>query len=96
MTTKDALERNLFAVLSEVFGNNAWPLGLETPLMSGDEPIDSVSLVEICVRLEDYASEAGFEFDWTSENAMSSSRSVFATVGSLYQEFVRQMNVKPE
>ncbi len=57
----------------------------------GDEPLlDSMKLVEVCLVLEDLAEENGFEFDWTSDAAMSKSRSMFRTVSSLAEEFAYQ------
>ena len=52
--------------------------------------LDSMNLVELCLSLEDKATEAGFEFDWTSENAMSKSKGMFRTVKSLAEEFNKQ------
>ena len=46
-------------------------------LSAGDAILDSMSLVEVCLALEDLADEHGFEFDWTSEATMSKSRSIF-------------------
>ena len=57
----------------------------------GEEPLlDSMKLVEVCLFLEDLADERGFEFDWTSEAAMSKSRSMFRSVSSLAEEFAHQ------
>lgn len=56
-------------------------------LIGGDSLLDSMNLVQVCINLEDYADEAGFEFDWTSEAAMSKSKSMFRSVASLAQEF---------
>jgi acyl carrier protein len=67
------------------------PVVLETPLIGKDGALDSILLIELCVGLEDRSSELGFEFDWTSDAAMSQSRSMFATVESLAQEFYNQM-----
>ena len=83
-----------FRLISEVLNTEQSALPDSHALMSGESPIDSVALVEICVRLEDYAVELGFDFDWMSEDAMSRSRSVFRTVGTLYEEFSRQMNAE--
>lgn len=58
--------------------------------------IDSVGLVELCVNLEDLAASIGFEFDWTSEKAMSENFGMFRTVKSLVAEFERQMSEKAE
>ena len=49
-----------------------------------------MNLVEVCLSLEDLADDHGFEFDWTSESAMSMSRSMFRSVAVLAEEFSRQ------
>jgi acyl carrier protein len=66
----------------------------DTQLIGGSALLDSMKLVEVCIALEDIADESGFEFDWTSENAMSRSQSMFRTVTSLAEEFLRQSNSK--
>lgn len=63
---------------------------LGTVLMGESGVLDSIILIELCVGLEDRSSELGFEFDWTSDVAMSKSRSMFSTVESLAQEFHNQ------
>jgi acyl carrier protein len=63
------------------------------PLIGESGQIDSMKLVEICLALEDEAQALGFSFDWTSDAAMSASRSVFRTAESLAQEFARQAQV---
>ena len=59
-------------------------------LIGGESLLDSMNLVEVCLELEDLADEHGFEFDWTSEAAMSKSRSMFRSVASLAKEFAKQ------
>lgn len=66
----------------------------DMPLIGGEGVLDSMKLVELCLALEDKASEMGFEFDWTSDAAMSRSRSMFRTAGSLAVEFINQMEAK--
>ena len=63
-------------------------------LIGGEGELDSVKLVEICLALEDVAEENGFEFDWTSENVMSRSRSIFRNISALSKEFAKQSEVK--
>ncbi|WP_211824724.1 hypothetical protein [Kistimonas asteriae] len=63
-------------------------------LIGGASLLDSMKLVEVCLALEDFADELGFEFDWTSEAAMSKSRSMFRTVESLAEEFANQSEGK--
>lgn len=59
-------------------------------LIGGESLLDSMKLVEVCLALEDLADEHGFEFDWTSEAAMSKSRSMFRSVAALAEEFASQ------
>ena len=66
----------------------------DTPLIGDGSILDSMKLVELCLTLEDFAEEKGFEFDWTSDQAMSRSRSMFRTAGSLANEFKDQMDAE--
>lgn len=63
----------------------------ETQLIGDGSVLDSMKLVELCLLLEDIATELGFEFDWTSESAMSRSRGMFRSAGSLTEQFIAQM-----
>ena len=62
----------------------------EMKLIGGESLLDSMKLVKVCLALEDLAEENGFEFDWTSEAAMSKSRSMFRSVAALAEEFANQ------
>lgn len=66
----------------------------DTPLIGNGSTLDSMKLVELCLSLEDIANEIGFEFDWTSETAMSVSRGMFRTAGSVLAEFESQHRKK--
>ena len=80
-------------VLEELQGlvkPDATPLSLETVLIGDRGVLDSMGLVELCLRLEDRAANIGFSFDWTSDSAMSQTRSMFQSVASLQDEFSRQ------
>ena len=66
----------------------------EMQLIGGQSLLDSMKLVEVCLALEDLADEHGFEFDWTSEAAMSKSRSMFRSVVALAEEFASQSEAK--
>jgi acyl carrier protein len=63
----------------------------DTPLIGGESLLDSMKLVELCLALEDKATDLGFDFDWTSDASMSKSRSMFRTASSLATEFINQM-----
>ena len=62
----------------------------EMQLIGSKSLLDSMKLVEVCLALEDLADEHGFDFDWTSEVAMSKSRSMFRNVAALAEEFANQ------
>ena len=64
-----------------------------TKLIGAGSLLDSMKLVEICLALEDIAEDHGFEFDWTSEAAMSKSRSMFRDVAALAREFSNQSEI---
>ncbi|SVE15290.1 uncharacterized protein METZ01_LOCUS468144 [marine metagenome] len=62
----------------------------DMPLLGGDSLLDSMTLVELCVTLEDIASENDFDFNWTSASAMSSSGSMFRSIQPLAEEYLKQ------
>ena len=62
-------------------------------LIGSDSLLDSMKLVEVCIKLEDLTEEHGFEFDWTSDSAMSKSRSMFRIVKALAEEFSNQSEI---
>lgn len=76
--------------VQEFVSDPTFVVNLDTPLIGDNRVLDSLGLVELCLRLEDRATDLGFEFDWTSEDAMSRSRSMFRSVRALEEEFIRQ------
>lgn len=62
----------------------------ESPLIGDGGCLDSMALVELCLALEDHARELGFDFDWSSEKAMSRSQSMFRSSLALANEFDHQ------
>tara|TARA_B100000427_G_scaffold328906_1_gene343238 strand:- start:6262 stop:6549 length:288 start_codon:yes stop_codon:yes gene_type:complete len=64
----------------------------ESGLIGDGGIIDSMGIVELCLFLEDKAQTLNFEFDWTSDSAMSNSRSMFKSVESLADTFIEQFN----
>ena len=61
-----------------------------TPLIGGESGLDSMALVELCLELEDRASEFNFDFDWTSDAALSKSKGIYRSVEALAEEFFSQ------
>ena len=62
----------------------------EMQLIGGDSLLDSMRLVEVCLALEDVADDHQFDFDWTSDAAMSKSKGMYGSVEALADEFYSQ------
>ncbi len=88
------IRRAVFQIILDGIEDKTIQVTDNTPLIGDGSVLDSMKLVELCLTLEDFAEEKGFEFDWTSDQAMSRSRSMFRTAGSLASEFIDQMDVK--
>ena len=71
--------------------NDELILDEQTPLIGDDSPLDSMNIVNLCIRLEEICEEQGFEFDWTGET-MSKSRSMFTSISNLSKEIESQKN----
>lgn len=89
------IETKVFDVIASVAKDRTVPIDASTQLIGEGRLFDSMKLVELCLLLEDLAAELGFDFDWTSDAAMSRSAGMFRTAGSLATEFTRQMNERP-
>ena len=88
------IKHNVFQIIQNGIEGKTIQVIDDTPLIGDGSVMDSMKLVELCLKLEDFAEEKGFEFDWTSDQAMSRSRSMFRTAGSLASEFKDQMGVE--
>lgn len=87
---KTDFSAQIFEIIASLTEDHDTAVGPDTSLIGDGRVLDSIKLVELCVQLEDLASAHGFEFDWTSETAMSRSRSMFRTAGSLAAAFAEQ------
>jgi acyl carrier protein len=94
MSSSDFIKNKVFNKISQLLEDKSLVVTDDMALIGGDSVLDSMKLVELCLALEDKAADMGFEFDWTSDAAMSRSRSMFRTAGSLAAEFMSQMESK--
>ena len=92
MNIEKSKEIIILAITNALEGNAEVTENMQ--LIGGESLLDSMKLVEVCLALEDLADEHGFEFDWTSEAAMSKSRSMFRSVVALAEEFASQSEAK--
>ena len=90
----DTEKTEVFTAISVLLEDKSIIVTEDLPLIGSDGVLDSMKLVELCLALEDKATDLGFEFDWTSDAAMSKSRSMFRTAGALAAEFLSQMESK--
>jgi acyl carrier protein len=77
-------------IVKDIVQDDEAQLTEQTSLIGENRVLDSLGLVELCLRLEELSQGLSFEFDWTSSTAMSSSRSMFRSIGTLADEFVNQ------
>ena len=94
MTSNEAIKFEVFQLVSQLMESKSLFVTADTPLIGEGSFLDSMKLVELCLSLEDKASDMGFEFDWTYDAAMSRTRSMFRSAGSLASEFITQMESK--
>ncbi|GAB5991723.1 MULTISPECIES: hypothetical protein [Aeromonas] len=94
MSSVESVKIEVFSQISQQLENSSLIVTDDMPLIGGGSVLDSMKLVGLCLALEDKATEIGFDFDWTSDAAMSRSRSMFRTAGSLAAEFISQMESK--
>jgi hypothetical protein len=94
MSSAESAKTEVFNQISLLLSDKSLAVNDDMPLIGSGSVLDSMKLVELCLALEDRAVEMGFEFDWTSDAAMSRSRSMFRTAGSLVAEFIAQMETK--
>ena len=90
----NAIKLKILEAITTVVANEQIKIAEESALIGGDSILDSMKLVELCLSLEDMSADLGFDFDWTSDVAMSKSRSMFRTVDSLIMEFLHQMEAQ--
>ena len=94
MADTNRLEQKVYSVIGNLVQDGTVKIVATTPLIGDGSVLDSMKLVELCLLLEDMAAEMGFEFDWTSAAAMSKTRSIFRTAGTLAGEFQAQKEHK--
>ena len=94
MSSTESIKYEVFSQISQLLENKLLTVTEDMAPIGGESVLDSMKLVELCLALEDKAADMGFEFDWTSDVAMSRSRSMFRTAGSLAAEFISQMEAK--
>ena len=77
--------------LKEITEDSSLNISENSPLVGSSASIDSMTLVQLCLKLEEIAISMEFNFDWTSEKAMSAMNSTFRNPKSICDEFNSQL-----
>ena len=75
------LEKKILNIIKET-SKTKQDINLKTNLIGSNAVIDSSGLVGVCISLEELSNTLGFEFDWTSEKAMSNTLSMVTTASN--------------
>ena len=88
---KQEVEKFIIDEVSMLVGDATSQINNATPLIGANRAVDSADLVVLLLAVEDYARDnLGFQWDWTSDSAMSEARSVLRNIGSLADHLVNQ------
>ncbi len=91
MDIKPVIEIILNFISDTIKKNNVeLEINEEMQILGDRGGLDSMKLVELCLLLEETSEEYGFDFDWTSEKAMSKTNSIFKSPKTLAEEFKDQ------
>ena len=90
MSNREEIEASIKAFIYDINSDLSDELNGESTLVGGKRVLDSLGLVELCLRLEELSQELDFDFDWTSASAMSVSKSMFRSISALAEEFENQ------
>ena len=94
MKSEEEIKKQIINKVSSKINSSKNEVTEATTLIGEGSELDSMKLVELCLDLEDMATKLNFEFDWTSEKAMSKLGSMFMNVGTISKEFIKQYNNK--
>ena len=94
MPTREDIEKFILNQLSLICKESEKSFSADTQLVGENRSIKSIQLVELLLKMEEYVEEKfNSEFNWEDNSAMSETRSVLRTVGSLAQHIV-ELNSK--
>lgn len=87
------IEKIIITEIRAIVDNPELKINEDSSLMDDGGILDSMNLVNLCLRLEEISEEAGFNFDWSGDT-MSKSKSMFQSVKTLADEFRTQRESK--
>lgn len=80
----EEVERFIINELAAITGASVETINADTVLIGQNRVVDSADLVVLLLAVEEFAQERlSFDWNWTSDSAMSEARSVLRNVGSL-------------
>jgi hypothetical protein len=85
------VEKVILGIVFEVSGDSA--VHLMTKLIGVDSEIDSLSIIEILVKIQNFAKENSLIFEWTMDNVVIDGEKPFHYVRDLILNFRTQNNL---
>ena len=67
-------------------------VSLETRLVGNDSQVDSLSIIEILVRVQNFAKENNLIFEWSMDNVIIDGENPLITINDLILNFTSQNN----
>ena len=87
MTDQSKILEQIIALVQEVAEDDSLEVTADSALIGENAIVSSRQLVEILLAVEEYAEDdLGVEFNWASDAAMSTRRSVLRTPGTLAEQ----------
>jgi acyl carrier protein len=80
----ERVKQRVIEMAADICGKDPEEINANSRLIGDEAILDSRSLVELLLGLEEFAEdELGATFDWSSDSAMSQRRSIFRSIGAL-------------
>jgi acyl carrier protein len=80
----EEIEKFIRDELAAITGSDAADINADTVLIGQNRVVDSADLVVLLLAVEEFAQDRlSFDWNWTSDSAMSEARSVLRSVASL-------------
>lgn len=84
---KDEITKSICTFVRDLLAQESRPIPQSmdenTILFGADGLLDSMLLVELMLKLEDYCEDNGIRFSWANDAAMSEKNSIYKTIGTL-------------
>ena len=85
-------ENEILEIIKEISGDRN--VSLASKLIGVESQVDSLSIIEILVKVQNFAKDKGLVFEWSMENLITDGQKPFLTVQDLLLNFTSQNNLQ--